>query len=57
MNKEAIEKQIILLEREMRQLEASEEYEALVDLLEKIDELERERDSLEVPSEIEDSST
>lgn len=57
MNKESIDKQIILLEREMRQLEASEEYEALADVLEKIDELERERDAMEETSQIEDSTT
>jgi len=46
MNLESIETQIKLLEREMHQLEASEEYEALADVLERIDELERERESL-----------
>lgn len=46
MNSESIATQIKFLEREMHQLEASEEYEALADILERIDELERERDRL-----------
>lgn len=43
---ESIDKQIQLLEREMRQLEASGEYEALMEVMDKIYELEKERDKL-----------
>jgi len=44
---ESIEKQIHALEKEMENLESSGEYEAVMELMDKIYELEKERDKIE----------
>lgn len=46
MTLDSVEKQIQLLEREMRQLESSEEYEAVMEIMDKLYDLEQERDRL-----------